>query len=89
MALLLALVCATLERTSADLATAYLSQPTWLILENTLATQTRLCRQKSALGTWLVILVATMVQLKMSTILGSLTLETTWRRLRSAWQWRL
>jgi len=38
MTLLLTLVCATLERTPADLATAYLGQPAWLVFENTLAT---------------------------------------------------
>lgn len=42
MTLLLALVGTASERTSANLATAYLSQPTWLVLEDTLATQTRL-----------------------------------------------
>lgn len=85
VALLLAFVCPTFERTSADLTAAYLSQPTWLILQNTLATQTRLGCQKSALGAWLVVLMAAVVQLRMTAILGSLALEATRRRLRTTW----
>lgn len=79
MALLLAFVCAALESPTADLATADFVQPAWLVLENTLATQTRFGGQESTFRTSLVVLVAAVVQLRMATILGSLTLETAWR----------
>jgi hypothetical protein len=86
MTLLLTLVGTTLQSPSADLAAANLVQPTWLVLEYALTTQARLGRQKSTLGTWLVVSVASVIQLRMAAVLGSLALEATWWRLRAAGQ---
>jgi hypothetical protein len=77
MTLLLALVSTAPESPSAGLAAANLVQPTWLVLEYALATQARLGRQESTLGTWLVVSVASVVCLRMTTVLGPLAPEAT------------
>ena len=83
MALLLAFVCTAFESTTANLATADFVQPARLVLENALAAQTRLCSQKSTLGTSLVVFMAGVVQLRMTAFLGAFTLEPAWRWFRT------
>jgi hypothetical protein len=79
--LLLAFVDTTLQSTTTDLPTADLAEPARLILDDILATQTRLGCQERTLGAVLFVSMAGMAHLWMATALWSLAGETTRRRL--------
>lgn len=80
VALLLAFVNATLQGAAADLATADFAEPARLILDDILATQTRLCRQVRAFGTVLFVTVTSMTNLRVTTALWPLAGESARRR---------
>lgn len=89
MTLLLAFVCTAFQGAPTHLATVSLVEPTRLVLQNALPTQASLCGQISAFRTVLVVAMTAMIKLWVSTVFGSLTLEPTWWRIRTARQWRL
>lgn len=89
MALLLTLVRPAFECASTYFAATSFIQPARLVFENALSTQTGLGCQVSALGTFLIVHMTAMVQLWVSTVLGSLAFEAAWWRGRTARQWWL
>jgi hypothetical protein len=70
-------------------AAPYVFQPTWLILHEILAAETRLGSQEGAFGTALGIHMTVMGYLRMAAALLSLAFKSTWRRLSAAGQRRL
>ena len=79
----------TPEFLSTYFSTADLSEPAWLVLQLILRTQTRFRRQKWALWTSLLVRVAIVRNMRMTTSPCSLAFESTWRRLSATWQWWL
>lgn len=84
MALLLAFMSTTSERSSANLSATDVVEPTRLILEDILATQARFCRQVWAFGAIFIVTMTSVWHLRMATILGALTGKSTGRRLGTA-----
>jgi hypothetical protein len=84
--LLLALMGTALEPSSTDLSTTGFVEPTRLVLEGILTTKARFGSQKWTLGTAFSILMAAVSYLRMTTIIGSVALESTRWRLSTARQ---
>lgn len=78
MAVLSAVMGTTLQKRTADLATASIRKPTWHVFHHLLATQTILLGQEWALGTSFLVQVAVMCSLRVTARLGTGTGE--WAR---------
>jgi hypothetical protein len=89
MALLLALVGTAPECLAANVSTANIRKPTWLIFKYVLTAQARLGRQEGAFRAALFVSVTVVAHLWVAAIFGSLACKTTWRWLRAARKWRL
>jgi hypothetical protein len=85
MALLLALMGAASECLAADISTTNVRQPARLILEHVLAAQTGLGGEKRALRTALLVSVAIVGHLRMTTVLRTLARKAAWWRFRATW----
>jgi hypothetical protein len=72
---------ATLELSATDLSTADVFQPALLVLETLLAAHTALLHQEGTPRTALVVHMAIVLDLRMTTCLGTVALEAAWRRL--------
>jgi len=84
MAGLVAKVGTALQLTTTGLTTADISEPALLILQCLLATETRLLDQEWTSRTVLVVRMAIVRNLWMTTCFWSFTIVSTWRRLRTA-----
>lgn len=89
MTLLLALVDTAPKCSSTDLAATSLAEPTRLILEDILATQTWFRGQVNAFRAFLFVPMTVVTRLWMATVSRSLTFEAARGRLCATWQWRL
>lgn len=89
MTALLAGVNAALQALLADLPTRDGCRPAGLVLEDLLTAHASLLNKVWALRTGLLITVAVMLDLWMSTSFRSLTLVRTWRWSCAAWLWRV
>lgn len=89
MTLLLAFVGTALKGLSTNVSATDIRKPTWLILEDILATQAGFCGQEWTLRTSLLVAMAVVGHLRVSTVFGTLTCKAAWRWLRSAGKWGL
>jgi hypothetical protein len=85
MTLLLTFVSTTSECLATDVSATDIGEPTWLILQHIFAAQAILSCQKRAFGTILIVTVAVVSHLRVSTVFGTLTRETTRWWLCAAW----
>lgn len=89
MTLLTAEVYTALEFLATHRTTADVAEPALLIFESFLAAHAHLRGQKRAFWAGVIVLVAVVSNLRMSTGFWSFTWIATWRRLGATWKWRL
>lgn len=85
MAILFAIMRTTFQKCAANLTATGVCKPARYIFHHPLTTQTLFLGQERTLGTRLLISVAVMRSLRMSTRLGTCTRERARRRLRATW----